>query len=319
MGPEVVAALSVHSEGRYVDCTVGEGGHAALILGAVSPPPRLVGIDLDEDALGAAGSRLSGFGNAVTLLHGNYGSLGDLAARAGLDAADGVVIDLGISSRHLEIPDRGFSFRSEGRLDMRFDRSHGHTAWDLVNRAQVTELETVIGTLGEEPRPRRIASAIVAARPIETTTELAAVVARVLGGRRGRIHPATRTFQALRMAVNAELGNLRSGLEQAQQLLEPGGRLAVISYHSVEDRIVKRFIAARSGKCTCRRDEDPCDCPSAPSLRRVNKKVMKPSQQEVRANPRSRSARMRVAEKLAVQDEARSKMAGRGSAQCAAE
>ena len=264
---EVVSALSVRPDGTYVDCTVGEGGHAAEILSAVEPPPRLLGIDLDADALLSARARLAGFEAAVSLVQGNYGDVGGLAAGAGLEAADGIIIDLGISSLQLESPDRGFSFRREERLDMRFDRRQARTALDLVNMAPAPELAELIGSLGEESRSRRIASAIVAGRPIETTTELAALVARALGGRRRRIHPATRTFQALRMSVNGELDNLRSGLEQSSALLAPGGRLAVIAYHSLEDRLVKRFMAAESRDCICPSELTICDCGHRASLK----------------------------------------------------
>ncbi len=300
LGHEVVSALAVRPEGTYVDCTVGEGGHAAMILSAVEPPPRLLGIDLDADALRSARARLTGFEAELSLVQGNYGDVGGLAAEAGFEAADGIIIDAGVSSFQLESPDRGFSFRREERLDMRFDRHQTRTAFDLVNRAPASELAELIRSLGEETRYRRIASAIVAARPIATTTELAAVVVGALGGRHRRIHPATRTFQALRMSVNGELDNLRSGLEQSSALLAPGGRLAVIAYHSLEDRLVKRFMAAESRDCICPLEVTFCECRHRASLRRVNRKVMKASQQEIRANPRSRSARMRVAERLAV-------------------
>ena len=300
LGREVVSALAVRPDGTYLDCTVGEGGHAAMVLSAVEPPPRLLGIDVDADSLSAARARLAGFEGAVSLVHGNYGDVGGLAAAAGLEAADGIIIDLGVSSLHLESPDRGFSFRREERLDMRFDRRQARTAWELVNMAPAAELADLIGSLGEESRSRRIASTIVAARPIETTTELAAVVAGAIGGRRRRTHPATRTFQALRMAVNGELENLRSGLEQSSGLLAPRGRLAVIAYHSLEDRLVKRFMATESRDCICPHETIRCECGHRASLKRVNRKVIKASQEEIRANPRSRSARMRVAERLAV-------------------
>ncbi|MDD9995288.1 MAG: 16S rRNA (cytosine(1402)-N(4))-methyltransferase RsmH [Dehalococcoidia bacterium] len=300
LGRELVSALAVRPDGAYVDCTVGEGGHAEMILSAVEPPPRLLGIDLDADALRSARVRLAGFEAAVSLVQGNYGDVGGLVAAAGFEAADGIIIDLGVSSLQLESPERGFSFRREERLDMRFDRRQAQTAFDLVNRAHASELAELIRSLGEESRSRRIASAIVAARPIETTTELAAVVVGALGGGRRRIHPATRTFQALRMSVNGELDNLRSGLEQSSALLAPGGRLAVIAYHSLEDRLVKRFMAVESRDCICPREAALCECGHRASLKRVNRKVIKASQQEISANPRSRSARMRVAERLAV-------------------
>ena len=298
LGPEVVDALAVRSHGFYVDCTVGEGGHAALILAVVEPPPAVLGIDLDEDALGVARSTLARFGTSVTLIHGSYVDMRRLATEAGRDQADGILMDLGLSSLQLEETDRGFSFQREAHLDMRFDRSHAKSAWDVVNRTAERELSELIRALGEEPRARRIASAIVAARPVETTTRLAEVVANAIGGRKGRIHPATRTFQAVRMAVNGELANVRDGLERAVELLGPQGRLVVISYHSLEDRVVKRFMARESRDCICDPKGPICECGHEASLRRVSKKVIKPTEEEIKANPRSRSARMRVAERL---------------------
>ena len=299
LGPEAVAALGVRQSGFYVDCTVGGGGHAALVLGATAPPPRLLGIDLDGEALAAARNALGSFGPAVTLARSNYAEVGDVAARSGFGRVDGVLMDLGLSSLQLESAQRGFSFRREARLDMRFDQDEGRSAWEVVNRTPERELAAMIRSLGEEPRARRIAAAIVEARPIETTTRLAEVVAGTRRARSGRVHPATRTFQALRMTVNGELESLEAGLEAATGLLATGGRLVVISYHSLEDRAVKGFIARESKDCLCPPQLPECRCGHRARLKRIGRKALKPGSSEIEANPRSRSARLRVAEKLA--------------------
>ncbi len=298
LGAEILTALGVRSDGSYIDCTVGEGGHTALLLNAVTPPPRVLGIDLDASALATATARLASFGGAVTLVHGSYVDMKRLATEAGLDGADGIVMDLGLSSLQLETAERGFSFQTEAKLDMRFDQGQEQSAWGVVNRTRERELADLIYALGEEPKSRRIASAILKARPIETTTKLAETVAKAVGGRRGRTHPATRTFQAIRMAVNTELENVQAGLVSAMETLKPGGRLAVISFHSLEDRAVKGFMSQESKDCICPPELLKCDCQHVASLKRVNKKVIKASDEELRANPRSRSARLRVAEVL---------------------
>lgn len=298
LGAELLTALGVQSGGSYIDCTVGEGGHTALLLNAVRPPPRVLGIDLDASALATARIELAEFGDTVTLAHGSYVDMKRLATEAGLDGADGIIMDLGLSSLQLETAERGFSFQAEAKLDMRFDQGQQQSAWGVVNRTRERELADLIYALGEEPKSRRIASAIVKARPIETTTKLAETVAKAMGGRRGRTHPATRTFQAIRMAVNAELENVQAGLESAVETLKPGGRLAVISFHSLEDRLVKGFMSRESKDCICPPEFLQCDCQHVASLKRVNKKVIKASDEELRANPRARSARLRVAELL---------------------
>ena len=300
----MVSALVIRSGGFYIDCTVGEGGHAALILAATEPPPALLGIDLDEDSLAVARSTLARFGEAVTLSRGSYVDMGRIAGEAHQNGPDGILMDLGLSSLQLERAERGFSFQREAPLDMRFDRRQARTAWDVVNRTSRSELADLIRSLGEEPRAGRVASAVVSARPVETTTRLAEVVAGALtghaGGRRSRIHPATRTFQAIRIATNEELENVETGLGRALGLLRPGGRLVVISYHSLEDRIVKRFMARESKDCVCEGRGLRCDCGHRASLKRINKKVIRATQAESDANPRSRSARLRVGERLNV-------------------
>lgn len=294
---EVLAALQVRPDGLYVDCTTGEGGHALAILEAVSPPPRLIGLDLDAEALRAASDRLEDFEQNVELVHGNYADMVSLASARGIAHADGVLMDLGISSLQVDVGRRGFSFRREAPLDMRFDESQTATAADVVNGYSEQDLANAIYKYGEERGSRRIARAIVRARPLHTTTQLAEVVARSVGRPRGRIHPATKTFQAIRMVVNGELENIEAGLGQAIQLLERGGRLAVVSYHSLEDRLVKTTLRKESRDCVCPPETPMCVCGHTASVRLVNRKVIRPKEEEVAANPRSRSARLRVAER----------------------
>lgn len=294
---EVLAALQVRPDGLYVDCTTGEGGHALAILEAVSPPPRLIGLDLDAEALRAASDRLEDFEQNVELVHGNYAEMVSLASDRGIAHADGVLMDLGISSLQVDVGRRGFSFRREAPLDMRFDESQTATAADVVNGYSEQDLANAIYKYGEERGSRRIARAIVRARPLHTTTQLAEVVARSVGRPRGRIHPATKTFQAIRMVVNGELENIEAGLGQAIQLLERGGRLAVVSYHSLEDRLVKTTLRRESRDCVCPPETPMCVCGHTASVRLVNRKVIRPKEEEVAANPRSRSARLRVAER----------------------
>jgi len=299
MVQEVLAALQVRAGGAYIDCTVGEGGHALAILNAISPTPRLLGIDLDSEALSVARRRLEPYKAHVTLAQGNFADMSSIAERNGFRPADGVLFDLGLSSLQVDTGSRGFSFQREARLDMRFDPAQTISAYEVVNEYSERALADLIYELGEEPGARRVARAIVHSRPIETTTRLADVVARALGRpSKGRIHPATQTFQAIRMAVNGEIDNLRRGLAQALEVLGHGGRLVVISYHSIEDRLVKNTLRRESSDCVCPPQTPQCVCGHAATIRLVSRKVIKPSPAEVRANPRSRSARIRVAERI---------------------
>ena len=296
---EVLTSLEVRPGGAYIDCTVGEGGHAAAIMTAAVPAPRLLGIDPDGEALATARRRLKQHGDSVTLTEGNYADLQQLAHRLDSMPADGVLFDLGVSSLQLEQADRGFSFSREARLDMRFDRTQQLTAYEVVNEYTERQLADIIFRFGEEPRARRLARAVLGARPIQTTTELAGVIARAAGRRvRRAVHPATRTFQALRIAVNRELDNLLAGLEQAVGVLGPGGRLVAISYHSLEDRLVKRTLQREASSCICPPRTPECVCGHEATVRIVNKRVIRPSPEEVQSNPRSRSARMRVAARM---------------------
>lgn len=295
---EVVAALRVRPGGRYVDATVGTGGHAEAILSAAEDV-HLLGLDLDPEALAYARERLKPFGNRVTLLKASYVTLPTQLTRLGWKQVDGILLDLGVSSLQLARPERGFSFQHEGPLDMRFDpTAPGPTAADLVNTLTEEALAEVFWKYGEERHARRIARAIVQNRPITTTKELADLIARVVPFERPGFHPATRVFQALRIAVNRELDNLERFLPLALEALVPGGRLAVISFHSLEDRIVKQFLKRESMDCLCPPEAYVCRCGHKAKVRLIKPFPMRPSEEEVVQNPRARSARLRVAERL---------------------
>jgi len=286
---EVLAGLNLRPGGLYIDGTVGAGGHSAGILEATDPDGRLIGFDRDAAALRVAAERLAPFGDRVRLIHAPYTALAEHVAPG---SADGMVLDLGLSSLQMDDAERGFAFRHDGPLDMRFDLRDDLTADEVINTWLVDELADALFEFGEERHSRRIARAIVAARPVRTTGQLAEVIARATGKYRERIHPATRTFQALRIVVNDELGQVGQVLPLAVQALISGGRLAVITFHSLEDRIVKRFFRQSSGVV-----EEGANF-SSPTLRLVNKKVIEPTAAEIEANPRSRSAKLRLIERL---------------------
>jgi len=288
---EVLIALQPYSGGVYIDGTVGAGGHAAAILRQAQPEGRLFGLDQDPMALALAQQQLAPFGTQVTLIHANFEQLGRLA----LPQVDGILLDIGVSSMQLDQNERGFSFQTDGPLDMRMNTTTGETAADLVNTLPEDELANLIYQYGEEPRSRRIAKAIVQARPIERTLPLAQLIAKVKPGY-SRIHPATQTFQALRIAVNDELGVLARVLPQAIALLKPGGRLAVITFHSLEDRIVKQFFKQESTDCLCPTEQPFCTCQHHATLRLITKKPITAAESEIAVNPRARSAKVRVAE-----------------------
>lgn len=300
---EAVDALSLQPGHTYVDATFGGGGHARRILEHQPPVGRLIAIDADL----AAGDRARDLqmsvagGERLALVHANFRDLGAVLAKSGVSPVAGVLFDLGVSSYQFDEGERGFSFRYDAPLDMRFDQSSGLTARDIVNTWDQVDIASVLWTLGEERKSRPIAAAIVRRRsqsPIETTGDLAAVIERAVGGRRGNpLHPATRSFQALRIAVNGELNALEKALAAAPSHLAPGGRLVVISFHSLEDRIVKRFIEQQSLTCVCPPEQPVCTCTTIPTLRRIGKPV-RPHTSETDINPRSRSAIMRVAERL---------------------
>jgi len=299
---EVVAGLGVRPGGCYLDATVGGGGHTAAILDASAPDGWVLGLDRDAEAVARARERLRAYGDRVVVAHASYVDLLDVLRREQRSPVDGVVFDLGFSSWQIENPVRGFSFLQDGPLDMRFDTSHGVTAADLINQLPEDALAKVLFEYGEEARSRRIARAIVAARPIETTGGLASIVSAAVGGRRGggassRLHPATRTFQALRIAVNQELEAIAQALPAALSALRSGGRLGVIAFHSLEDRIAKQYMQRESQDCICPPEYPVCQCDHRRTLRVLTRKPIVPSDAEIEINPRSRSARLRLAEK----------------------
>ena len=296
---ETLQALAIRPGGRYIDGTLGGGGHAIEILRLSAPDGTLLALDADAAALSRVHERFEseGFSARVTLVHSSFADLEHVAREHGFNAVDGIVLDLGFSSDQLADEARGFSFTS-GVLDMRFDMTRGQPASALVNELSVQELADLLYRYGEERASRRIARAMVNARPIQSAQQLAEVVARGAGGRRGKIHPATRTFQALRIAVNDELIALESVLPQAVELLQPGGRLAVITFHSLEDRIAKHFFRTESRDCICPPGQPACSCGHRAVLRIVTAKPVEPSVAEVAVNPRARSAKLRVAERL---------------------
>ena len=298
MVDEVLSALQVTAGGKYIDCTAGEGGHSQAIMRCVRPPPRLLSLDVDEEALHTATRRTRQYRESITIRRANYADVAAVAAETGFTNANGLLLDLGLSSLQLDKGERGFSFRHESPLDMRFDPAQALSADTIVNRYDETALADVIYQYGEERRSRRIARAIVRNRPVETTTQLAEIVTNTIGRRRGRIHPATKTFQAVRIAVNDEFGNIRKGIDGAIETLAPSGRLAVIAYHSIEDRIVKNALRFMASDCVCPPSTPECVCAHEKVVNIVNRRVIKPSIEEVRANPRSRSARLRVAERI---------------------
>ena len=290
------------SGGTYVDGTLGGGGHAEEILKRSEPDGMLIGLDQDEEAIGRSRRRLSRFGDRAVILQANFRQIGSVLAGLDIDAVDGVLLDLGLSWFHLGSPERGFSFLADGPLDMRMDAGNPVTAADLVNTLPRRELAHLLREYGEEQRASAIAGAIERARargPVTRTAELAQIVAGAFPPHRSRrIHPATLTFQALRIAVNDELGALRDGLSQMISMLRPGGRIAVISFHSLEDRIVKQAFAGHAKGCVCPPRLPVCACGKKPDLRILTRRPVDPSPEEIAANPAARSARLRAAEKV---------------------
>jgi 16S rRNA (cytosine1402-N4)-methyltransferase len=306
LAEEVLAMLAPRSGSLQIDATLGGGGHTERILEASNPDGRLLGLDADPAAIARVDARLRPvFGDRLVLRQANFRELAEVAPAAGFGAVDGALFDLGLSSFQLADTERGFGFRAGGPLDMRFDTGRGVPAAELLATLDANELTALFRRYGEEPKAGRIARAIVEARreaPIETAEELAALVERVVPPnprQPRRTHPATRVFQALRIAVNEELEALEAGLAAAVDLLRPGGRLVVLSYHSLEDRIVKRFLAAERRGCVCPPELPVCVCGRNPRLRLLTRRSVTPTPEEVAANPRSRSARLRAAERLA--------------------
>lgn len=299
---ECVKYMKIKPDGVYVDGTLGLGGHSEVIAERLTTG-RLIGIDRDDRALAFAGKRLRRFGSRVTLVKGNFGELGALLDSVGADEADGMLFDLGVSSPQFDNAERGFSYMQDAPLDMRMDETAPLTAREIVNTWSEAELRSVFWRYGEERYSGRIAAAITARReekPIETTGELVEIIRRTMpaSALREKQHPAKRCFQALRIAVNDELGSLERMLKQAPDRLRPGGRLLVISFHSLEDRTVKEAVRSREAGCTCPKDFPVCTCGFRQTLRSVTRKPVSPSQAETEENPRARSARLRIAERV---------------------
>jgi len=294
---EIIHALHPKSTGYYVDGTLGAGGHAAGLLAGSEPGGLLLGLDVDPQALELARQNLAPFGERACLKRAPYTSLPDQLAALGWDKVDGILLDLGASSMQFDTPERGFSFLADGPLDMRFDPSNPLTAAEIVNTWPEDELVDVLFHYGEERASRRIAHAIQQARPISGTRQLAGVIEKAIG-RHGAHHPATRTFQALRIAVNGELESLEKTLPLAVQALATGGRLAVISFHSLEDRLVKDFFRLESRDCICPPRQPVCTCGHKASILEITRRPITPAEEEISRNSRARSAKLRVAEKL---------------------
>lgn len=294
---EIIHALNPKSTGRYIDGTLGAGGHAVGLLAASEPGGRLLGLDVDPVALELARHKLAPYGERAYLKKASYANLLDQLAAISWEKVDGILLDLGASSMQFDAPERGFSFLVDGPLDMRFDPDNPMTAEMIVNRWQENDLVDVLFRYGEERAARRIARAIVKARPVNGTRELAAIIENVIG-RHGSHHPATRTFQALRITVNRELENLEKVLPIALKSLFSGGRLAIISFHSLEDRLVKGFFRRESRDCICPPQQPVCTCGHKASIKETFHRPITPSGEEIRRNTRARSAKLRVAEKL---------------------
>jgi 16S rRNA (cytosine1402-N4)-methyltransferase len=295
---EAVEALQAQPGKRYVDCTLGSGGHASAILEKILPDGQLLGIDADPEAIDIAKPRLADYIGSTIIINDNFANIETICRENNFLPVHGILFDLGLSSTQLEISERGFSFQHDGPLDMRFSPAQELTAADIVNNLPEDKLSQIIKTYGEERYSKRIARYIVKSRPISSTLQLASVVEKAIGSRHGKIHPATRTFMALRIAVNRELENLATALKQTVNCLDYRGRLVVISYHSLEDRIVKQFMIRESKGCLCPPETPVCQCGHMPSLKIISKKAITPSLTEIKLNSRSRSAKLRVAERL---------------------
>jgi 16S rRNA (cytosine1402-N4)-methyltransferase len=283
-----------------IDCTLGQAGHARQILERITPGGRLLGIDRDPGAAQAARAALASYGPAAVVVHGRFAELGSISAEHGFEKADLVLFDFGLSSNQIDDPERGFSFQREGPLDMRMDPGSGFAASKIVNESDAREIERILREYGEERWARRIAQFIVARRPLRTTRDLAQAVEAAIPRKAWPrdINVSTRTFQGLRIAVNDELGEIEEGLRAALSTLKPGGRMATISFHSLEDRLVKSFFNVESKDCICPPQQPVCTCGHRATLRIITRRPVRPSEEEVAANPRARSARLRVAEKI---------------------
>lgn len=295
---EVLEVLNPVPGGLYVDGTIGAGGHSRGLLERSAPDGMLIGFDRDPAALALAESNLAEFSDRVTLIHSSYQEMASHLNNRNWHTVDGILLDLGLSSMQLDSPERGFSFRYDAPLDMRFDPTQSFSASDLVNEYTREELTEIIFTYGEEKFSRRIANAIIANRPIATTKELAELIKDVVPYTRSKIHPATRTFQALRIVVNNELDALEAFLPAALEILSPEGRLAVIAFHSLEDRIVKRYFRRESRDCICPPEIPICVCEHKARIKEISRRPIRSEDHEIHENPRARSAKLRAAEKI---------------------
>ncbi|HEY3306441.1 MAG TPA: 16S rRNA (cytosine(1402)-N(4))-methyltransferase RsmH [Candidatus Binatia bacterium] len=298
---EVMEILRPEARRTYLDGTLGGGGHSEKILELSGPDGRVLGLDWDDEAVAAARRRLERFGDRLVVRRASFRDAREVLRQLGWERVHGVLLDLGLSSHHVESADRGFSFQAEAKLDMRMDRRQAPDASEIVNTLPVRELARILREYGEEPRARRIAFAIETERRrgrIASTKELADLVARVAGKKRGHIHPATRTFQALRIAVNRELENLQGFLDDGYELLHPGGRMVIISFHSLEDRLVKQAFRKWSRSCICPPKTPICRCGWSQKVRLLTSTPRTPSDLELQQNPRARSAKLRAAERI---------------------
>ena len=294
---EVVTSFEGLNNGVFVDSTLGMGGHTREILEQI-PNSSIIGIDLDSEAVMLARQNLLDFGNRVNIAQGNYVDMIQIARNFNELNVDGVLLDLGLSSVQIDDTKRGFSFRYDSELDMRFDKTKGISASDVLNSLDEAELADMFYTYGEERQSRIIAKSIVKSRPIKTTYELTEIISNIKRKSKSKINPSTKVFQALRIYVNQELKNVEKGLEEAMKLLKFGGKVSVISYHSLEDRIVKNFLRKNSIDCICPVSMIECQCNHTATIKIVNKKVIKPTEKEIKNNPRSRSAKLRIAQRI---------------------
>lgn len=294
---ETLEALQVQPGKHYVDCTLGSGGHAKAILEVIQTNGQLLGVDADPEAVEIARIRLAKYAESTILVNDNFSNLENICRENNFLPVHGILFDLGISSMQLDVSERGFSFQREGPLDMRFNSTQKLTAADVINTFPEDKLGQLIRTYGEEHYSQQIARHIVKNRPIGNTLQLARTIEKAIGSRRGRIHPATKTFLALRITINRELENLAAALKQTINCLDHGGRLVVISYHSLEDRLVKQFMMRETKECLCPPSAPVCQCDHTPRLKIISRKVVIPSLNETKSNPRSRSAKLRVAER----------------------
>jgi 16S rRNA (cytosine1402-N4)-methyltransferase len=299
---EIIHALQPKAGGRYIDGTLGAGGHSAGLLAESAPTGQLLGLDLDPQAIAIASQQLAPFGERAHIVQASYLEMKTEAEHLGWSAVDGVLLDLGVSSMQLDTAGRGFSFLQDGPLDMRFGPQAAYTAADILNTWDEEELADILFRYGEERLSRKISRAILANRPFSTTRQLADLILKTIG-KKERIHPATRTFQALRIAVNSELKTVEQALPIACGLLKPGGRFAVISFHSLEDRIVKEYFRRESTDCLCPPRQPVCTCGHKASLKLLNRKPLEASETETDANSRARSAKLRIVEKLGIEEQ----------------